>query len=415
MIVWIDTAGLERAEALFGLTPLQRHLRALAKLPQRPTRIVLSGPAPLPADIPAGLAVERQAGEGGSLAQRLGAVLGTAQAPVVALEAGALVDPRLVAHLGAAGAALVARGGTDGEETAALRLLPGMAVPDAGDLRGLADALLADGTAAELRDADFPGFVVKLRRTVPFYLYAPRDAAARARRERWMFLSNYKGSTDVLTRYVYPPLVWPLVRLCVRYGIPPNAVTALSMVLTFAAVPFFAAGQFWIGLAMAYAMTVLDSVDGKVARVTLSDSRIGDIMDHGLDIVHPPLWYCAWAWGLGGRDWSDPLLQAALWLFVFYVADRLVLMVAKARFGRGLHAVGRIDAVLRSFIARRNTNLIVFTVGLALGLPEAAFFVVTGWQGATAAWHTLRTGWLMANPRALAAALAGQATRAVAR
>lgn len=416
MIVWIDTGSVAGAEALFGLAPLERHLRALAKLPQKPTCVILSGPEPLPADLPGGLAVERQEGEGPLTARLRAGLAAAGGAPLVVLDGGSIVDPRLVAHLGRPGPALLARGGEAGEATAALRLAAADLPADlqAASVPALAEALLGAGMA-ELRDADFTGFMVKLRRAVPFYLFAPRDAAARRRRERWLFLSNYKGSTDILTKYVYPPLVWPAVKLCARYRIHPNWVTALSVVLTFAAVPFFASGQLWLGLALAYIMTVLDSVDGKVARLTLTDSVIGDIMDHGLDIVHPPLWYFAWAWGLGAHELSDPLLQAACWLFAFYVGDRLVLMVAKARFGRGLHAVGRIDAAVRTIIARRNTNLLIFTAGLALGRPDIAFYIVTGWQGLTLAWHTVRTGWLMARPDALAAALARDAVQPVRR
>ena len=49
---------------------------------------------------------------------------------------------------------------------------------------------------------------------------------------------------------------------------------------------------------MGWLMTFLDTVDGKLARVTVTSSRIGDVLDHGLDIIHPPLWYIAWGVGL---------------------------------------------------------------------------------------------------------------------
>ena len=64
---------------------------------------------------------------------------------------------------------------------------------------------------------------------------------------------------------------------------------------------------------MAYGMSVLDSVDGKLARLTFTDSRIGNRLDHGLDMVHPPFWYLAWAYGIGGGslDWGSPLGSAA--------------------------------------------------------------------------------------------------------
>ena len=87
-------------------------------------------------------------------------------------------------------------------------------------------------------------------------------------------------------------------------------MTALSIVLTVAAVPLFARGHWLAGFLCAYGMSVLDSVDGKLARLTLTDTRIGNVLDHGIDQVHPPFWYFAWAWGLGARTPDDLLYQA---------------------------------------------------------------------------------------------------------
>jgi hypothetical protein len=118
------------------------------------------------------------------------------------------------------------------------------------------------------------------------------------------------------------------------------------------------------------------------------------VLDHGLDIVHPPFWYAAWAMGLVASGSDAPLYAATLWLIFFYIADRLALMVAKARFKRGLHAVTPLDGFVRTWIARRNVNLVVFTIGVALGLGSAAFIFITLWQGLTFCWHALRTAWL---------------------
>ena len=206
-----------------------------------------------------------------------------------------------------------------------------------------------------------------------------------------MFWENYKGSTDLLTRWVYPPIVWPLVRLCTRLGIHPNAVTLVSIGFTIAAVPLFARGDWIAGFLCAYAMSVLDSVDGKVARVTLTDSKIGNILDHGIDQVHPPFWYFAWAWGLGAHTPADPLYQAALWLIFFYFADRIVLAVAKRRLGFALHAATRLDGRVRSLIARRNITMTIMAIALLLGQGPAGLYIVTAWQGLTFAWHAART------------------------
>src|SRR3546814_2416912 len=51
---------------------------------------------------------------------------------------------------------------------------------------------------------------------------------------------------------------------------------------------FRSVGGFWTGLAAAWIMTFLDTVDGKLARVTLASSRWGNAYDHGIDLIHPP-------------------------------------------------------------------------------------------------------------------------------
>ena len=389
MTLFIDTGGVASAEALFGLAPIERVRRSSARFAAG-SPVILSGPDAGAARWP-GAQVDT---DSAPLGTRLRRALGASTGELVAIDGANVVDPRLIAFLLQGGApGLAARGG-GARRAVALRLAPALAsaIPaDATDLRAVADALLAAGRIAPVDEQAFPAYIDKLRRSLPYWLHAVPDAAARRQLERQMFLENYKGSTDLLTRWVYPPVVWPLVRLCVRLRLSPNMVTVLAMVLTFAAVPLFAQGNFLAGFVCAYAMSVLDSVDGKLARLTLTDSKIGNVLDHGVDIVHPPFWYWAWAWGLGARTLAEPLLQAAVWLIVFYVADRVVLGIARKRLGFALHASTPLDGRVRSFIARRNITMTIMAGALLLGAGPAGFWLVTAWQGATFAWHAFRT------------------------
>ncbi|MDF1483848.1 CDP-alcohol phosphatidyltransferase family protein [Ramlibacter sp. H39-3-26] len=390
MNLWIDTTAAARAEPLFGIPPVERLRRSVKHL-DAGTHVVLSGVDAGSTAWPAAKTDVDTVPLGMRLRQAL------VSGALVAIDGGNAVDPRLIDVLLRGTGPCVAVRGEGAERAVVLRLEPALAgdIPSGAlTLREVADTMLAAGRIAPYDEQDFPAYVNKLRRSLPYWIYAVNGKAARNRLERQMFWDNYKGSTDLLTRWVYPPLVWQLVRLCTRWRIHPNTVTALSIILTVAAVPLFAQGNFLLGFLCAYGMSVLDSVDGKIARVTLTDSAIGNVLDHGLDIVHPPFWYFAWAWGLGGRSMDDHLYAAAVWLIVFYLGDRIVLGIAKARLGFALHAATRLDGRVRSFIARRNITMTIMALALLIGAGPAGLYIVTAWQGLTFAWHGVRTIWL---------------------
>jgi len=404
MIVWIDAAAAGSAPGVFGLSLLERHLHGLRGLRPAPARIII--------DLAAGAAQPKLGDKrlyrlplewrNGTepYAIRLEQILAAGgSGSLLILDATTLADPRLPAALATrtSSTAVLSR---EPQDSAAMLLLVGDSSAFAADLSGnpantsvLAARLIQSGRVQPLKDDEFNGFVRRLRRTLPYYLFSVDGPTRAAKLERFLF----KGSTDLFTRYVYPPLVWLLVRPLARWRVHPNWVTLISIILTLAAIPCWAGGYFITGFVMAYAMSVLDSVDGKLARLTFTDSDIGNLMDHGLDMVHPPLWYLAWAYGLGvaSEGWSSPLGEASIAIFAFYVIDRLVLKIYPYVFKRAFHTHSRMDGLVRSFIARRNMSLPLFTVGYLIGLGREAFFLIVAWQAATTLYHTGRTFWIL--------------------
>jgi phosphatidylglycerophosphate synthase len=409
MLVWIDAAACGRVPKIFGLTLVERHLQALKRSVPRPARIVVdlgaTGSKPrIDASLEQAFAIEwRRAG--GTFAERLHAFLGqAADEPLLLLDGATLPDARLHAALVPFGESVAVLAPEAKEHAALIRLAPGRLAGrsiSADDLTTLAEVLIADGTVGAYAQDQFDGFIRKLRRTIPYYIFRVETAEKAAKVEKFMFWSNYKGSTDFFTRYVYPPLVWVSVGPLARARIHPNAVTIFSIILALGAIPIWAIGapwSFWTGFAMAYGMSILDSVDGKLARLTFTDSRIGNWLDHGLDMVHPPFWYLAWAYGIGGGalDWDTPLGTAAMLVVAFYVIDRLILKIYPRFFQRAFHTHSRLDGRMRTFIARRNITLPIFIIGYALGIGVEAFYLITAWQILTAAYHGGRTFWILA-------------------
>ena len=411
MIVWIDAAA-EAAPPIFGLSLLERHLHAVRRLPQAPAKVVVELPrnAPEPKLHDARLRllpIEWQR-DGDTFADRLRRVIARADAPLLLLDATTLADPRLAATLAGRTQSTAVLPRERDDDAAVLYLMPDPGIVDAAltagpkDLAALTRLLVQAERVSMLKEEEFQGFVRRLRRTLPWHLFKVESRERAARLERFLFWSNYKGSTDLFTRYVYPPLVWLMVRPLARWHIHPNWVTLVSIILALGAIPCWATGHMIVGFVMAYAMSVLDSVDGKLARLTFTDSRLGNFMDHGLDMVHPPFWYLSWAYGLGfgPEGWHSALARAAIAIFVLYVIDRLVLKIYPRVFKRAFHTHSRMDGVVRSFIARRNISLPLFTVGYLIGLGREAFYLIVAWQAATVLYHAGRTFWILAIERA---------------
>lgn len=232
----------------------------------------------------------------------------------------------------------------------------------------------------------------KLRkREVP---YAARlTEQTRPALERRMFHGSYKGVTDLVTKYLWPvPAFW-VTKAAARLGLTPNMVTSLSLLFVIAAILLFLEGAFALGLIAAWTMTFLDTVDGKLARCTVTSSRIGDVFDHGIDLVHPPLWYVAWAHGLAETPYlyPPPLLILVVSVIVLgYVGGRAIEGAFKWRFGIDIHSWRHIDSWFRLITARRNPNMVLLTASVLLGRPDIGLLAVALWTVVSLAFHLVR-------------------------
>src|SRR5262245_7620884 len=221
-----------------------------------------------------------------------------------------------------------------------------------------------------------------------------------------MFKGAYKGVTDFVTKWFWP---WPaffVTRWCAAARITPNAVTAASFVLVLTALWLFMEGYFALGVIAAWLMTFLDTVDGKLARVTLTSSKWGNVFDHGTDLIHPPFWYFGWYYGIAALGLESAWQVPALWIIVLgYVLGRLQEGFFLWRFRVEIHAWRAIESWFRLFTARRNPNLAIRTVAVIAGHVGIGFLAVAAWTILSLAFHFLRIG------QAIAAKARGEAVQ----
>jgi phosphatidylglycerophosphate synthase len=236
-------------------------------------------------------------------------------------------------------------------------------------------------------------YMAKLRKSDPPSVLPIREEQ-RSALEKHLFDGAYKGVTDFVTKWVWPRPARSATRLCARYGVRPNAVTLLSLVFVVFASWLFTIGHFELGLIAAWFMTFLDTVDGKLARVTVSATKLGDLLDHGIDLIHPPFWYLAWAYGLLV---AMPTVDTRRLSFVLgaivigYIVGRLAEGAFDFLLGRfSLFCWRPVDSYFRLIMARRNPNLLILTAGVLLGRPDRGLLAVGAWTVACSIFLVVR-------------------------
>ena len=209
--------------------------------------------------------------------------------------------------------------------------------------------------------------------------------------EKRTFAGSYKGVTDFVTRHVWPVPAIAVTRWCAKSAISPNTVTTVSLVLVLVAMLLFWNGFFAVGLVAAWLMTFLDTVDGKLARVTVTSTKWGNVYDHGIDLIHPPFWYWAWFVGVTAAAPSTAGLEIALWVTIIgYVLQRVQEGIFIARFKLEMHVWRRFDSLYRLVVARRNPNLVLLTVFTLMGQPAGGLIAVGVWTFVSLVVHSIQ-------------------------
>jgi phosphatidylglycerophosphate synthase len=301
--------------------------------------------------------------------------------PVLVLRADAAIDQPLIPFLLTSPNLLLIGEAASGEVPLAMQIA-GASVSAARDML-LGNTAAISGTAFERRrpselKAEF--WKVLRKRETP-YAFAVSPGNARAVEWR-MFMGTYKGATDLVTKHVWPVPAFHATRFLAPRGITPNMVTTVAAICTVLAFWMFLKGHFAAGLVFAWAMTFLDTVDGKLARTTLTSSKWGDIFDHGIDLVHPPFWYIAWGIGLGaaGFSWDAVTFWWVIGAILGgYVIQRLFEGIAIKWLGLEIHIWRPVDTLFRQVTARRNPNLAVLTASLLIGKPDWGLMAVAIW------------------------------------
>jgi phosphatidylglycerophosphate synthase len=270
---------------------------------------------------------------------------------------------------------------------------------DAADAPAIVAAIAAGGPlphdlglTEQRAETDASLYNTTLRKREDAYLL-PLTTDTAKRVEKASYDASYKGVTDVLTLYLWRGAAFHLTRWAAAARMTPNMVTMIGIVLCVASFFLFLRGDFATGLALGLVFMVLDTVDGKLARCTGTSSEWGNILDHGVDLVHPPFWY--WAWGIGLGAWGLAFTTPTLWkimavLVAGYAVQRAIEGAFIARFGMHIHVWQRADSRFRLITARRNPNVVLLFASLLIARPDWGLLWVAWWTALSCLFHLVR-------------------------
>lgn len=381
-VIFVPQPGVWQREGTpGGLSLLERQLKQVAALGfEAPLLLVPAGqPVPVlePGAAPAHL--ERVPAEAASVLAALAAAGDALPSDFLFLGADCLVDSRVLRALMARRGPVLASTG-DGAPAPVGRA-------SAADIRCYGVAL-ADH-AERLPLAELDPYVPELRGAVVPYVLPVRTAAERRTAWRVLLDQVQKRSLDLPGQYFDTPFENFLVRRLAPTGVTPNQITVATTLLAVVAGMFFLRGWLRVGILLALVVGVLDGVDGKLARLKLATSKLGEL-EHVTDFFYENFWYLAIAAHLETATGLVYFWRTGLALVACDLVDNLVYAAVRARTGRMLDELAPFDRRFRKVAGRRNVYVMLLALGFVSGHAATAFLVVAVWAGVTVAVHVGR-------------------------
>lgn len=269
------------------------------------------------------------------------------------------------------------------DRTAALSIIP------RAELGALLDGWQADERLPDL--AAVPGEEVSAGGA---FLERIPSPDARADLERAFLLRLENPNDGLMDTLLNRKLSRPLTRVFLRTPLTPNQVTGLSFLVGLLGAGCFLLGSYgWtlVGALLLQASTVLDCVDGEIARVKMLESPFGEWLDITLDtVVHIAIFI-----GVGVAVWKQIGLAAAPLLGGLLAVGALIsfplVTLAEKTETRGRARGGWEDAWIAKLVgglASRDYSLLILLSVLAGKLD---WFLWTAAVGAQVFWMVLLT------------------------
>jgi phosphatidylglycerophosphate synthase len=192
---------------------------------------------------------------------------------------------------------------------------------------------------------------------------------------------SYDG---LVSRYLNRPLSRPAARALRRTPVTPNQVTASTLLLAIATGAMLAAGWNIVGGIAIQAVSVIDGVDGELARLKNAATRFGAIFDAVTDRYAD----AAIIAGLTVYAARFEPYPHAEFVGMLALGASLIVSYSRARIEADLPEVARAGNLDRIFgLASRDVRLLIAAIGAVLGFAYFALALIAALGALTIAWR----------------------------
>ncbi len=246
---------------------------------------------------------------------------------------------------------------------------------------------------------EFDSYIDDLRLDYTPYFFPVDEKTDIRKSENIMYEANFKGTLDFIAIFIYKYPVREITRYISRFHwITPNQITFLSIVSSFAVPLLLALGYWGWAMLIGWAMFIFDSVDGKLARLTIRLSRTAGIIEHATSSPALFLWFASLGWYFSNGDILNPdlLSNIACWtLLVLYWVDKSVNGFFRAKFKYDLYNHSVFDKKFHLIACRRAIIHLIITAGYVTGKLLDGFYFLAGWMAFSFIVHLSRMLWIL--------------------
>jgi phosphatidylglycerophosphate synthase len=245
---------------------------------------------------------------------------------------------------------------------------------------------------------NFDSYIEDLRLNfVPYYFQYSKGSDLKII-ENLMYEANFKGTMDFIATYIYKYPVREITKFLSPFKfITPNQITFLSIVSSFAVPLLFVGGFFGSAILIGWCMFIFDSVDGKLARLTVRLSRTAGIIEHATSAPAIFLWFAGLAWHFTDGQlfrFDDPNAIAGWTLMILYWVDKGANGIFRAKFKREIYDYSPLDKAFHLIACRRAIIMLIITTGYLAGNVEKSFHFLAFWMVCSFLFHLFRSVWI---------------------